>query len=83
MIAIHRTHRQLALITAMNINKEGKLEMGLTELKLIMPLLLANLKLVANLDSLKELAFHAHEMNDMEWQMDICKQIEELEAQLI
>ncbi|MEK4236501.1 DUF7667 family protein [Paenibacillus sp. FSL H7-0714] len=83
MIAIHPLHRQLALIAAMNINKEGKLEMGRLELEFIKPLLMKNLELVAKLDSLKELAFLAHEMNEMDWQMDICKQIEELEAQLI
>lgn len=83
MIAIHSIHRQLALITAMNINKEGKLEMGIPELKLVMPLLKKNLEIVAKLDELKELSFHAHEMGDMDWQMDICKKIEELEAQLI
>lgn len=83
MIGIHKLHRQIALITAMNINKSGILEMGLPELRLLMPLLLKNYKLVAELDALKELAFHAHEMGDMEWQQDICKQIEELEAQLV
>lgn len=83
MIGIHKVHRQLAFVTALNIDKDGRLEMGMPELMLIMPLLLKNYKLVSELDALKELAFHAHEMGDMDWQMDICKQIEELEAQLI
>ncbi|MBW4083573.1 hypothetical protein [Paenibacillus sp. S150] len=83
MIGIHKLHRQMAFITAVNINKNGILEMGMPELMLLMPLLLKNYKLVSELDALKELAFHAHEMGDMEWQQDICKQIEELEAQLV
>lgn len=83
MIGIHKVHRQLAFITAMNIDENGKLEMGLPELMLMMPLLLKNYKLVAELDALKELAFHAYEMDDMEWLHDLSKQIEGLEAQLI
>lgn len=66
----------------MNLDQNGNLIIGNIELQMILKLLRLNHDLVYRLDGLKEIAFHAHQMGDMDWQMDICKQIEELEAQL-
>lgn len=83
MIGIHPIHRQLAMITHMCLDQRGNMIIGTPELKLMMPLLRANLLLIQQLDSLKELAFHAHEMGDHDWEMELCRQIDELEATLL
>ncbi|KGE20675.1 DUF7667 family protein [Paenibacillus wynnii] len=83
MIAIHKVHRQLAVITAMNLNNRGELDISRLELEFMKPLLMKNLELVARLDELKQLSQLAYEKNEVDWHHDLCKQIEELEAQLI
>lgn len=83
MIGIHPVHRKLATIAHMCVDKHGDLVMGMPELKLLMPLLRDNFHLIHRLDSLKELAFHAHEMGDLEWEMELCKKIEDLEATML
>ncbi|WP_445667677.1 DUF7667 family protein [Paenibacillus sp. FSL H7-0714] len=35
------------------------------------------------MDGLKELAFMAHEIGDMDWQMDLCAKIEAIENHMI
>lgn len=83
MLAIHPVHRKLAEVVHMNLDQNGNLFIGKVELQLILKFLRENHNLVYKLDGLKELAFHAHEMGDMEWQMDLCAQIEELEAKMV
>lgn len=39
-----------------------------------------NASLVQKVDQLKELSFMAYQMNDEDWQMDICQRLEEMEA---
>ncbi|XEC97008.1 hypothetical protein AB6A23_10975 [Paenibacillus tarimensis] len=80
MIAIHRIHRELANIAHMNSDAEDNVIFGIPELKLIMPLLIENMKLVRRLDELKNLAYVAHISNDFGWEQDICREIDELEA---
>ncbi|WP_244965969.1 DUF7667 family protein [Paenibacillus alvei] len=41
-----------------------------------------NANLVQRLDSLKQLSQHAYEMNDTDWQHEICGQIEKLQASM-
>lgn len=83
MLAVHKVHRKLAEIVEMNLDLNGNLLIGKVELQLILKLLRENYTLVYTLDGLKELAFHAHEMGDFDWEMDLCAQIEQLEAQMI
>ncbi|MNC49137.1 hypothetical protein D3C75_982930 [compost metagenome] len=83
MLAIHQVHRKLAQIVHMNLDQNGNLVVGHLELQLILKLLRENHNLVYKLDGLKELAFMAHEIGDMEWQMDLCAKIEELEARMV
>lgn len=83
MLAIHKVHRKLAEVVQMNLDQNGNLFIGKVELQMILKLLRENYELVYTLDGLKEIALHAYEMGDMNWQMDLCAQIEELEAQMI
>lgn len=82
-IGIHKTHRALARIYMNCKRSNGQVLFTLPEYMTVMALLEMNAELVHKLDSLKELAFHAHEVGDFEWEQEICKQIEELEAQCI
>ncbi|MDR6884870.1 hypothetical protein [Bacillus sp. 3255] len=83
MIAIHEVHRRLARVTEMTLQKDGSLVMDQAEMKLLVSLLKENLMLICKLDGLKDLAFHAYEMGDMEWHAEICLKLDELEAQMI
>ncbi|SEU32539.1 hypothetical protein [Paenibacillus sp. NFR01] len=83
MLAIHPIHRRLAEVVHMNLDQNGNLLIGNVELQMILKLLRENHDLVYKMDGLKELAFLAHEMCDMDWLMDLCAQIEALEAQMI
>ena len=80
MIAIHPIHRKLALIAYMSMDRDGNMIIGEPELRLIMPLLRANLDLVRRIDELKELAYTAQVVGDMEWVQEICQRIDELEV---
>lgn len=83
MIGIHSVHRKLAKITWMNMDMAGCITIGNPELRQILALLKENLALVQELDALKELAFQAHLVGDMEWKSEICGKIDELENQMI
>lgn len=83
MIGLHPVHRELAKIVHMNLDLKGDLIIGNIELQLILKLLRKNYNLVYKLDALKEIALHAYEMGDMEWEHELCRQIEELETQLV
>jgi hypothetical protein len=82
VVGIHPIHRKLAAITLMSTDQHGAIVIGMPELQLIIPLLRQNLALIRRLDELKALSFHAFEMGDMDWQMEICAQIESLERTL-
>lgn len=81
-IAIHKIHRALAQITMMNTDKQGNLVIGLPELALILPLLKQNLELVYEIDGLKEIAFAAQSLDQMDLVQHACQRLDELEAQL-
>lgn len=79
MIGIHPIHRRLTELH-LTYQKRGWSRQDLIE---IQHCLRVNAELVQKLDALKELAFHAHEMGDMDWEQNLCKQIDELEAKMI
>ncbi|CDN41692.1 hypothetical protein [Paenibacillus sp. P22] len=83
MIAISRTHRRLAELTNYRLEQNGDLAMTREERLELVTLLKENLRLVRKMDELKNLSQLAYEAGDTEWHMDICKQIEDLEATLI
>ncbi|CAI6024165.1 hypothetical protein PAECIP112173_00372 [Paenibacillus sp. JJ-100] len=81
-IAIHKIHRAMAQITMMNTDKQGNLILGELELKLIFGLLRKNLELVYEIDGLKEIAFAAQSLNQMDLVQHVCARLDELEVQL-
>lgn len=76
MLAIHPIHRRLAELQLI----AEKRRWSTSELLEVTHCLRVNADLVVKLDSLKELAFQAHAIGDMDWQQDICRQIDELES---
>ncbi len=83
MIAIHPVHRRLAELQLKAERLGGYFRLPPWEQNEIYHCLRINATLVQKLDGLKQLAFHAHEMGDMEWQQEICRKIDELEATMI
>lgn len=81
-IAIHKIHRAMAQITMMNTDKQGNLVLGELELKLIFGLLRRNLELVYEIDGLKEIAFAAQMLDQMDLVQHVCQRLDELEVQL-
>ncbi|WP_433581562.1 DUF7667 family protein [Paenibacillus amylolyticus] len=81
-IAIHIVHRELARITMINMDKQGNLIIGEPELRLILPLLKQNLALVYEIDGLKEIAYAAQKLDQMDLVQHVCEKLDELEAQL-
>lgn len=80
-LMIHPVHRKLAQLTLMTMQPDGTSSMGLNELKLIIPLLKENLKLVTMTDGLKNIALEAQVLGDMEWVQEITMKLDEMEAQ--
>lgn len=80
-VMIHNVHRQLAEITMMNLDKKGNLIIGTPELRLILPLLVANLELVCEIDGLKEIAFTGQMLDQMDLVLHACERLDELEVQ--
>lgn len=83
MIGIAKCHREMAKVIYMSMDKAGNLIIGPVELKILNRLLRENLELVQRLDGLNNLAFIAHVSNDLAWEQEICRQIDELEAKMI
>jgi len=83
MIGIHPVHRRLAELQLKAERLGGYFRLSPLEQTELHHCLRANAELVQKLDGLKQLAFHAHEMGDMEWQQEICRKIDELEAKMI
>ncbi|WP_340397773.1 hypothetical protein NST50_05165 [Paenibacillus sp. FSL E2-0202] len=79
MLAIHPIHRRMAELTL----KSAVRPLTLAEPVELFQCLKVNAHIITELDNLKQLAFMAHEMGDMDWQMDICVKIEALEARLV
>ncbi|WP_010498563.1 DUF7667 family protein [Paenibacillus elgii] len=83
MIGIHPVHRRMAELTLEAQRAGGFTQLTAREQQELYHCLAVNMDFIARLDSLKALAFHAHTMGDMEWQQQICKQIDELETKCI
>lgn len=83
MIGIHTVHRRLAEIHAKATRLGGYEKLSSLEQSELQHCLIINADLVLKLELLKQLAFQTHLLGDMDWQQDICKQIDELEAKLI
>lgn len=79
MLAIHPVHRRLAELTLISRSRR----LTVSEQLEIFQYLEVNAKIVSELDKFKQLAFIAHEMGDMDWQMDLCAKIEALEARMV
>ncbi|MFU1797496.1 hypothetical protein ACM1RC_26760 [Paenibacillus azoreducens] len=75
-LAIHPIHRKLAEITFLCLDKNGRLIIDQTTLRLIQPLLQDNLELIRTLDELTELSIVAYQLGDTNWVHDICNAIE-------
>lgn len=83
MIGIHVTHRRLAELTLKAMRLGGYHKLSDREQMEMEHCLRVNAGLVVELDKLKNLAFHAYEIGDTEWQQEICARIDELEGAMI
>lgn len=83
MIGIHPIHRRLAELQIKAQRVGGFAKLSTLEQMDLNHCMKVNADLVIKLDSLKQLSFLAHEMDDMEWQQELCKQIDELEVKFI
>lgn len=77
-IAIHPSHRNLAEITFLNLDKKGNLIIDDVTLRVITPLLMQNLEIIRTLDELNNLSMVAYTAGDMDWLHNICEAIEYL-----
>lgn len=75
-IAIHPSHRKLAEITFLNLDKKGNLIIDELTLRVLAPYLLQNLEIIRTLDELNNLSMVAYTAGDMEWLHDICGAID-------
>lgn len=83
MIGIHVCHRRLAELQEKAERLGGYDQLTVREQMDLHHCLQVNAKLVRRLDELKQMSFIAFQAGDTEWQMEICRQIDELEAKLI
>lgn len=79
MIGIHPVHRRLAELYL--VSKERKWTP--IEVQELHHCIRVNAEIVMQLDGLKELAFLAHTIGDQEWELEICAEIDKLEAKMI
>ncbi|GAB6926040.1 hypothetical protein JCM10914A_56240 [Paenibacillus sp. JCM 10914] len=75
-LAIHTSHRRLAEITFLNLDRNGKLIIDEVTLRVLEPYLLQNLEIVRTLDELSNLSMVAYTAGDTEWLHAICGSIE-------
>lgn len=80
MIAVHPIHRRLAELHEDYKRRGGIAQLSPDELDEIAQCLTANANLVIKLDKLDELSLIASYAKDTEWQYEICRQQEEIEA---
>lgn len=80
MVEFHIVHRRLAVLFEKSERLGGFDKLSKAEQMDIMHCLKVNATLVRRLDELKNLSFVAHQIGDMEWQQEICRKIEEIEA---
>lgn len=77
-IGIHPIHRRMA---ELHLAQKRRQWTDLEMLEMI-HCMQANADLVQRLDGLKQLSLHAYEMDDIDWQHDICSRIEKLQSSL-
>lgn len=83
MIGIHPIHRRIAEIALTAKQKGGYDRLPLRDQMDLNHCLQANLDLIMQIDSLKSLSFLAYENNDSDWQHDLSRQLDELEAKML
>ena len=83
MIGIHPIHRRLAELQLIAERRGGYDHLTIREQMDLHHCLQINANLVRRLDELKQLAFVAHCAGDMEWEQEICRQIDEMEAKML
>jgi hypothetical protein len=83
MIGIHPVHRRLAELQIKAERLGGYHYLSLSEQLDLHHCLQVNAKLVRELDELKQLSFIAYLADDTEWQHEICRRIDELEAKML
>lgn len=83
MIGIHPIHRRLAELTNKARQMGGFDKLTYVDKQDLEHCLKANYDLVYKLDSLKSIAFVAYDCGDLEWQQELCEQIDHIEAKLI
>ena len=83
MIAIHPVHRRLAEIHLQAQKAGGYQKLPFSVQMEFNQCITANANLVMRLDELKNLAFVAHCAGDAEWEQEVCRKIDELEARMI
>lgn len=81
-IAIHPIHRKLAEVFFLARNANGVFEIDEVVERQLESLLRQNFRMIQRLDELKNLSQIAYENNEIEWQHDICRNIEQLEQDL-
>lgn len=80
-VIIHPVHRKLAELLLMIIDHgSGELRVSSIEIRLLLPLLIDNLRLVRETDELKNLALEAQTAGDMVWVQEIAMKLDEMEA---
>lgn len=83
MIGIHPVHRRLAELQLIAERRGGYDQLTVREQMDLHHCLQFNAKLVRRLDELKQLSFIAYQAGDLEWEQEICRQIDELEAKMM
>lgn len=78
MIGIHPVHRRLAELHLVQQRRPWT-DAELLEMIHCMRI---NANLIQRIDGLKQLSQHAYEMNDTDWQHEICGRIEKLQASM-
>jgi len=77
-LAIHPSHRKLAEVTFLNMDKKGNLIIDELTLRVLAPYLMQNLEIIRTLDELSNLSMVAYTAGDSDWLHDICGAIEYL-----
>ncbi|WP_099476723.1 DUF7667 family protein [Paenibacillus ihbetae] len=75
-LAIHPSHRKLAEITFLNLDKKGNLIIDELTLRVLAPYLMQNLEIIRTLDELSNLSMVAYTAGQMDWLHDICGAID-------
>lgn len=82
MIGIHPIHRRLAELTLKAKQRGGYHQLPASDQSDLYHCLQVNLDLVLKLDLLKELSVAVYQLGDTDWQHELCKQIDEIEAKM-